>query len=115
MKKFYYLETCNTCQRIMNELELGGDVELREIKSRPLNEEEVDRLGAKAESFEAIFSKRARKFRSMGLHEMDLTEKDYHKYLLEDYTFLKRPVLELDDRVISGNSKKSVEAMQAAT
>jgi len=112
MKKFFYLETCNTCQRIMKEIDLGAEAELREIKSQPLSAQEVDRLGEKAGSYEAIFSKRARKFRGLGLHEKELTEQDYRKYLLMDYTFLKRPVFETSKEVIAGNAKKQVEAMK---
>lgn len=112
MKKFFYLETCNTCQRIMKELNLGDEVELREIKSQPLSEQEVVRLGKKAGSYEAIFSKRARKYRELGLNDKTLTEADFRKYLLTDYTFLKRPVLETSDQAIAGNTKKQVEAMK---
>lgn len=114
MKNFFYLETCNTCQRILKELNLPSTVQLREIKSAPLDGEEVDRLAQKAGGYEAIFSKRARKFRALGLHEKALGEKDYRHYLLEDYTFLKRPVLETSDLAIPGNSKKAVEAMKSA-
>ncbi len=113
MKKFFYLETCNTCQRIMKELALSDKVELREIKSQPLTEEEADRLAKKAGSYEAIFSKRARKYRELGLNEKELTEQDYKKYLLLDYTFLKRPVFETSKEAIAGNAKKQVEAMKA--
>ncbi len=112
MKKFYYLETCSTCKRIMTELQLPKEIELREIKSKGLTDAEVDGLAAKAGSYEAIFSKRAMKFRSLGLHDMELTEKDYRHYMLEDYTFLKRPVMETDKQVVAGNSKKAVEEMK---
>jgi arsenate reductase len=99
----------------MKELLLGPDVNLREIKSAPLTEEEVDRLGKKSGTFESIFSKRARKYRELGLNEKSLSEADYRKYLLLDYTFLKRPVLEASDKVIAGNSKKQVEEMKSLT
>lgn len=112
MKKFYYLETCSTCKRIMTQLQLTKEVELREIKSKGLTAVEVDGLAAKVGSYEAIFSKRAMKYRSLGLHEMELSEKHYRHYLLEDYTFLKRPVMETDKQVIAGNSKKAVEEMK---
>jgi arsenate reductase len=52
----------------------------------------------------------ALKYRSMGLNEMKLTEKDYRRYILEEYTFLKRPVLIVDDKIFIGNSPKNVEA-----
>ena len=114
MRAFFYLSTCNTCQRIQGEWALPTDVELREIKGQPLTEAEVDQLRALAGSYEALFSRRAMKFRQWGLHEQSLTEDDYRRYLLADYTFLKRPVLVLDDQVFIGNSKKQVAAAKAA-
>jgi arsenate reductase len=41
-----------------------------------------------------------------------LTEKDYRHYLLEDYTFLKRPVLETDTEVVAGNARKEIARMK---
>ena len=41
---------------------------------------------------------------------MDLTEDDYRKYMLEEYTFLKRPFMINEDEIFIGNSKKVVEA-----
>jgi len=112
MKNFYYLESCSTCKRIMKELDLPASTNLREIKSSPLTAEEADRLAAKVGSYEAIFSKRAVKYRSMGLNKQELSEKDYRRFLLEDYTFLKRPVAETDSAAVAGNSKKAVAEMK---
>ncbi|MBK8531123.1 MAG: hypothetical protein IPL64_04425 [Flavobacteriales bacterium] len=44
-----------------------------------------------AGSYETLFSRVALKYRSMGLNEMTLTEKDYRKYILQEYTFLSGP------------------------
>ena len=114
MNKFYYLDTCDTCKRIMKELPLTGNITLREIKSSPASESEIDSLAKKAGSYEAIFSKRARKYRELGLNTQNLTEADYKKYLLTDYTFLKRPVLETPLKAIAGNSKKETDRMREA-
>lgn len=111
MKKFYYLATCDTCKRIRNELNLASDVALREIKSDPLSDEEIDKLAEKAGSYEAIFSKRARKYREFGLNEQDLSEDEFRKYLAIDYTFLKRPIFETDTELVAGNSKRAVAKM----
>jgi arsenate reductase len=114
MRTFFYLSTCNTCQRIMKDLALGEDIARRDIKSAPMTEAEVDHLQALAGSYQALFSRRARKFRELGLHEQSLTEADYRQYLLTDYTFLKRPVLVLDDAIFIGNSQPQVAAARAA-
>jgi len=50
------------------------------------------------------------KYRGMGLNEMELKEEDYRKYILEEDTFLKRPVLIIEDEIFVGNSKKVVAA-----
>ena len=114
VKKLYYLETCKTCQKIIAALEPLEGVELREIKSQGLSEEELQELYERAGSYEALFSRRAMLFRQRGLNEQVLTEENYRDLILEHYTFLKRPVLLVDGEVFIGNAKKTVEAAQAA-
>ena len=109
MKKIYHLSSCNTCQRIIKELKPGSEVELQDIKQENIDAKTLDWIKDKVDSYEALFSKRAMKYRSMGLNEMNLTEEDYRKYMLEEYTFLKRPFIILEEDVFVGNSKKVVE------
>ena len=71
-------------------------------------------MKAHAGSYEALFSRRAMKFRSMGLADMDLGEADYRRLIIEEYTFLKRPVLLTDDAVFAGSAKASVEGARVA-
>ena len=114
MKKVYHLSSCNTNQRILKEINFGNEVELQDIKKQNIDAKTLDLIKEKVGSYEALFSKRAMKYRSMGLNEMDLSEKDFRKYLLEEYTFLKRPFIILDDQVFIGNAKKTVEAAKKA-
>lgn len=115
MKKFFYLASCSTCQRIMNELNPEDKgYALREIKSQPISPEELDAMAALSGSFESLFSRKAMKYRSMGLHERQLSEQDYRRLILEEYTFLKRPVLVNDSAIFAGNSKAVVEAASRA-
>jgi len=108
MKKIYHLGTCSTCVRIIKELNPGADVELQDIKTEALTKAQIEHLARLAGSYEALFSRRAMKYRSMGLHEQDLTEDDYKSCILKEYTFLKRPVVVVDDQIFIGNSKKTV-------
>lgn len=109
--KVYYLSTCSTCSRILKELP-QNDLELQDIKSNPMTPDQVDEMAKLAGSYESIFSRKAMKYRSMGLNEMDLTEDDYRKYIIEEYTFLKRPVFLIDGEIFVGNSKKVVEQVK---
>lgn len=92
----------------MKELNLEG-VDLQNIKEENVDEQTLDFLKSKMGSYEALFSRKAMKFRSMGLNEMNLTEADYKKYMLEEYTFLKRPFMINEDEVFIGNAKNVVE------
>ncbi len=88
-------------------------VELREIKSQALSEQELEEMQRLAGSYEALFSKRAQLYKSRGLGQQDLKEADYRDLLLEHYTFLKRPVLVYEDHIFIGNAKKTAAAVQA--
>ena len=114
MKKIYHLSTCNTCQRIIKQLNNGEGFDLQDIKAEPLTPEQVDRMKELVGSYEVLFSRRARKYRGMGLHEQNLNEEDYRRLILEEYTFLKRPVILIDDQIFVGNSKKVVAAAATA-
>lgn len=107
MKKIYHLSSCSTCQRILSQINTEG-FELIDIKKQNISEEDLNFVANAKGGYEAIFSKRAMKYRSMGLNEMNLSEEDYKKYMLEEYTFLKRPFVINDDKVYVGNSKKVV-------
>lgn len=110
MKKIYHLATCSTNQRILKGLNLDGVI-LQEIKTEPITEEQLEEMKNLAGSYEALFSRKAMKYRSLGLNEMELTEEDYKKYILEEYTFLKRPVAVIEESIFIGNTKKNVEAL----
>ena len=111
MKRVYFLSTCNTCQRIMAQVPGIERFEQIDIKQQNISEEDLDKAAKVAGSYEGVFSKRARKFRAQGLHEQTLQEADYKSLILNEYTFLKRPVFFLDDQVYIGNSKKVVNQL----
>ena len=108
MKKIYHLKSCSTNVRILKELDLSG-VELQNIKEQNVDEKTLSFLKGKVGSYEALFSKKAMKFRSLGLNKMDLDDADYKRLMLEEYTFLKRPFMINEEEVFIGNSKDVVE------
>lgn len=110
MKKAFTLPTCKTCVRILEDLkpeDKGGEVV--NIKAEGIGAEDLDKMKELAGSYEALFSRRAMKFRSMGLADKTLREDDYRSLILEEYTFLKRPVFLFDDAVTVGSRKVEVE------
>lgn len=113
MNKIYYLSTCSTCTRILQEIQVEkkGFV-LQDIKTEKMTPAQLDELKEKAGSYEALFSRRALKYKEMGLKEKVLTEKDYRRLILEEYTFLKRPVALLGGKIFVGSDAKSVEGLK---
>jgi arsenate reductase len=63
-------------------------------------------------SYEALFNKRAKKYKSMGLKNEVITEYDYRQFILEEYTFLKRPVFLVENDIFIGNSKKEIDRLK---
>ena len=110
MKKIYYLSTCDSCKRILKELEPLDGVELQDIKTDPMTTEQIEHLFELAGSYEALFSKRARLYKERNLKEKSLGENDFKNLILEHYTFLKRPVMVFDGEIFIGNSKKVVQS-----
>lgn len=109
MKKIYHLSTCNTCQKVIAQLDNGKGFELQDIKTNNITAEQLDFLKDKVGSYEDLFSRRAMKYRSMKLNERELSEDDYRSLILEEYTFLKRPVVIIGENIFVGNAKKAVQ------
>ncbi|GAA4268619.1 arsenate reductase family protein [Hyunsoonleella aestuarii] len=110
MKKVYYLKTCNTCTRILKELNLSNDFILQDIKTEEITVKQLEHMKELAGSYEALFSKRSKLYKEMDLKNQDLTEKDFKHYILDHYTFLSRPIIVVDYKIFVGSFKKVVEA-----
>ncbi len=112
LRKIYYLKTCDTSRKIIKQLTpLFDGFEFQEIKSQPIISQQLEEMYERAGSYEALFSRRAKKYHAMNLKNQDLTAQDYKYYLLNDYTFLKRPVIIIDDDIFIGSSKKNIAAL----
>ncbi len=113
MRVFYYLSNCSTCKKILQSLSLPETIALVDIKKTPLTPNVLETLKDLSGSYEALFSKRAQLYKTRNLKEKKMTEEDYKNLVLEHYSFLKRPVLCVDNNIFIGNSPKVVAAAQA--
>jgi arsenate reductase-like glutaredoxin family protein len=98
----------------LKELQPLNDVELQDIKTDTITASQLSQMKVLAGSYEALFSRRALLYKERGLNTKILTETDYKELLLEHYTFLKRPVVLINDQIFIGNSRKVVDAAQKA-
>ncbi len=111
MKKVYFLQTCDTCRRILKEINLKG-FDKHEIKTNPITVSQLKEMYSFSNSYEALFNKRAKKYKAMGLKNEVITENDYRQLILEEYTFLKRPVFLVENDIFIGNSKKEIDRLK---
>ena len=113
MKKVYHLSTCSTCQKILAGIQADkkGYV-LQDIKTEKITPAQLDALKDLAGSYEALFSRRAIKYKEMGLKDKPLKEKDYRDLILKEYTFLKRPVVVAGKKIFIGSEKKTIENLK---
>jgi len=108
MNTIYYLASCDTCRKIIKSLPNDNNLVFHDIKQNPITAAELEEMHLLAGSYEALFSRKAQLYKSLGLKDKSLTEVDYKKYILEHYTFLSRPVFIINDVIYIGNSQKNM-------
>jgi len=115
MKKIYHLGNCTTCQAIIKATNIDKKgIEMQDIKFEKITPAQIDDMKKMTGSYEALFSRRAMKYKEWKLKDKKLDEKDYRQYILDEYTFLKRPVVIMNNKIFVGSEKKTVEALKKA-
>jgi arsenate reductase (glutaredoxin) len=113
MKKIYHLANCTTCQTILKDINADKKgYALQNIKEDKITPAQLDELKDMAGSYEALFSRRALKYKELNLKDKNLSEKDYRDLILKEYTFLKRPVIINGKKIFIGSEKKTVQALK---
>lgn len=92
----------------MKQVDLSS-FELREIKSQGITNQELQELHALSGSYESLLNKRSQLYKSQGLKDKKLSEAQIKELILEHYTFLKRPVFQIGEKLFIGNSKATIE------
>jgi len=85
---------------------------LQDIKTERITPDQIEEMAKLAGGYEPLFSRVALKYRALGLNKVILSEKDYRLYILEEYTFLKRPVFIIDGKIYIGNSPANVKRVK---
>jgi arsenate reductase len=106
--KIYYLGTCDTCRKIIKSLPKGIDLVFHDIKQNRITEEELEAMHQLSGSYESLFSKKAILYKTMDLKNKSLSESDYKNLILENYTFLSRPVFIINGGIYIGNSQQNI-------
>ena len=111
MNQFIYLSTCDTCKRILKDVNLPKDITLRDIKKNPLKPNELKSFKNITGTFRSLLNNRAQKLRNIDTET--LSEEKIFSLLSEHYTYLKRPILHFNGQLLIGSSKKNIEAIKS--
>ncbi len=105
---FYWLPNCTTCQKAKRRLDYHriSITKLRDLKEEPLSLDEVKNLAEMLGGVENLFSRRSVKFRELGLRDKEISKNEMLDLMTTDYTFLKRPILVLNNKAIAGFFEK---------
>ena len=87
---------------------------MQDIKFEKITAAQLEEMKGMTGSYEVLFSRRALKYKELGLKDKNLSENDYRNYILQEYTFLKRPVIVINDKIFVGSEKKTMEALKKA-
>lgn len=113
MKKIYHLAKCTTCQAIIKDTAIDKKgFQMQDIRTEKITPAQLDEMKKMAGSYDALFSRRAIKYKELGLKYKQLEEKDYRNFILQEDTFLKRPVVIIGDKIFIGSDKKNIEALK---
>ncbi|HXP50529.1 MAG TPA: ArsC/Spx/MgsR family protein [Bacteroidia bacterium] len=114
MRKIYHLSSCSTCQKIIKDLKLKEkNFVFQDIKTEKITSPQLDEMIKMAGSIEPLFSTKAIKYRELGLKDKKLTTAEKKNFILDEYTFLKRPVIIIDSEIFIGNSPETISQVRS--
>jgi arsenate reductase (glutaredoxin) len=105
----YWLPNCDTCKNAAAFLQQKNVVVTRfhNLKTDKLSRVEIEKLAEMVGGVENLFSRRAIKYRELGLNKREVLPAEMFDFIESDYTFIKRPVLVDGNRAVSGFSEKN--------
>ncbi|HYE77869.1 MAG TPA: arsenate reductase family protein [bacterium] len=111
----YGLPHCTTCQKAQAWLDQHGVTvdKFHDVKAERLSRKEIERLATLCGGPEKLFSKIARKYRALGLHEREVLAPEMLDLMKGEYTFIRRPVIvpKGGKRAVAGFSEKAVREL----
>jgi arsenate reductase (glutaredoxin) len=88
--------------------------EIIDIKQQHISAQDLAIAAEQLGGYLALFNMRAQKIKAMGIDPKSASEAELKQWILDEYTFLKRPVYFIENEVFAGNSKSTTEDIKAA-
>ena len=81
----------------------------RDFFKDPFSETEIRDLAA-GRAISEIFAWRSPSFKALGLEPGDLGDDDLVRLMLQEPRLVRRPLIQMEDRLVIGGNKKELEA-----
>ena len=111
--RIYYYPTCSTCKKALKWLDTNKiGYEKRHIVDAKLTTKEIEDIYRKSGlPIQKLFNTSGRVYKELNLKDKlkDMTEKEKLELLASDGMLLKRPILELEEKVLVGFKEKEWE------
>jgi arsenate reductase (glutaredoxin) len=112
MNTIFYLPNCSTCTKALAQIMPDNRLALQNLKQTPISAEQLDELAKRVGSYSELFNKQSRQYREKGLNNLSLSEADYRQWILNEYTFLKRPIVLFNNQVFICRSADVIEQLK---
>ncbi len=109
----YTLSTCSTSKKILSEAGLNNqNAIIQDIKTNPITIKQLELMHTFCGSYDSLFSKRSQKYKNVKPEFGELSEEQCKALILQEYTFLKRPVIIVNGKIFIGNSAQNVAQLK---
>jgi arsenate reductase-like glutaredoxin family protein len=98
----------------LKEIAPGDDFLLQNIKDQAVTSDQLDLLATLSGSYQSLFNRQARKYREMELFKKELSEDEIRQLILQEYTFLKRPIFVIGSQLFICKNKDSITSLKKA-
>lgn len=104
VKVLFYLSTCTTCKRIIDQWNLPDEVEKIDLKKTPITPIQLDYLRSLVSNYRELLNSRSLILRKRNIRANELSETQIRELILEHYALLRRPILIYDENIFVGNN-----------
>ena len=109
--KVYGIKTCGSVKKAIKFFkDRNIEFEFIDLKKEPVGCEKIEEWIKKV-GIDTLFNKKGTKYRTLKLKELNLDDESKKEWLCKENLLIKRPVIELDEKVIVGFDEEKYKEM----
>ncbi|MFT7860218.1 MAG: Spx/MgsR family RNA polymerase-binding regulatory protein [Sulfurimonas sp.] len=107
MIKVYGIKNCDSVKKALAFFKKNDlSYELFDFKTEKLPPQKIDQWLEKA-TMKELFNSRSTTYRNLKLKELNLDDEGKREWLKKEYLLIKRPVVEVDDKLLVGFNEEN--------